>query len=172
MDKMTRILVMSDTHGLRQDDVTKIIQNEHCDYNIHCGDYGYSLDYMKQHFNYFVLGNNDQRQNDEQLAIKFEISGFKFYLLHGNQLYWHPYKNWIKNLFIEATKQDVDVLLFGHSHSYFVGTSKEHIIIANPGSVTMGRYGRQTYMIITIKNREINFEKHLGIVDKKDKKEN
>ena len=34
MEKITRILVMSDTHGLRQDEVTKIIENEHCDYNI------------------------------------------------------------------------------------------------------------------------------------------
>ena len=34
MEKITRILVMSDTHGLKQDEVTKIIENEHCDYNI------------------------------------------------------------------------------------------------------------------------------------------
>lgn len=163
MYKMTRILVMSDTHGLRQDEITKIIENEHCDYNIHCGDYGYSIDYMKQHFNYFVLGNNDNKQGDEQYTIKFEIAGFKFFLLHGNQLVWHPYKNWIKNLFVEASRQDVDVLLFGHSHSYFVGTGKEHTIIANPGSITMGRHSKPSYMIITIKNREINFEKRKGI---------
>lgn len=161
MEKITRILVMSDTHGLRQDEVTKIIENEHCDYNIHCGDYCYDLAYMHKYFNYFVLGNNDHKYADEQYTIKFEIAEFKFYLLHGNQLAWHPYKTWLKSLFIEANRQNVDVLLFGHSHSYFVGTNKEHIIIANPGSITMGRHGRSTYMIITIKNREINFEKRI-----------
>ncbi len=158
MVETKRILVMSDTHGLKQDDITKIIEKENCDYNIHCGDYLYDFDYMKEHFDYFVDGNNDVKHGYEYNSKTFTICGFKFFLFHGNQLFWHPYHAWIKHLFYEAHQQNVDVLLFGHSHTYLVQQDNQHIIIANPGSITMGRHGKSTYMIITIKNREINFE--------------
>ena len=73
MVETKRILVMSDTHGLKQDDITKIIAKENCDYNIHCGDYLYDFDYMKEHFDYFVDGNNDVKHGSEYNSKTFTI---------------------------------------------------------------------------------------------------
>ena len=154
---MITILVISDTHGKDLQKIEDIIHANKYDVTIHCGDHSYPLDKMKELFTYFVPGNNDI--NASQEIIKFKLDQYNFILMHGHQFVSHPHSHWIKRLFNYANKNDADVILFGHSHSYEVKINKDYKILCNPGSATQPRIGKPTYMVITINNHEIDFKK-------------
>jgi uncharacterized protein len=92
-----------------------------------------------------VQGNMDMPELKSLLPEKkkIEINDFNLGLVHG----WGPPKNLENRVF--KIFEDVDIILFGHSH---VPTSLtiEDVFIFNPGSVTMNRDGTGTYGILDL----------------------
>lgn len=152
---------MSDTHGQGTDKIREIIELNKFDLTVHCGDYLIEKHIMNDLFDYYVDGNNDSR-HDSKISKTFIFDDFKFVLLHGHVLKGiNPHFIWTKNLFALAKKEGADVVLFGHSHHYEVKYDHKYRVIANPGSLTFPRSGKGSYMIIEIKNRELNFVKKM-----------
>lgn len=156
---MKRILVMSDTHGINIELMKKVIDNEKCDLNVHCGDFLIDDDTMNSLFDYWVYGNNDEQALTDHNIVSFECEGFHFLLLHGHQAFAFSYDGWLKKLYEIGKEKKVDVLLFGHSHCYEETFYANKLFLANPGSLCKPRDYQASYMIITINNREINFIK-------------
>lgn len=154
---MKKIIIFSDTHG-DQKKLKSILDLEDYDYAIHAGDYECDLNFIKEHFDFHVGGNNDFDNNQKE--IFFEIENIKFYLQHGhlmgnyfqldNKSYMEPF---LKQL-------DVDIIIHGHTHINKVWNFGTKFII-NPGSLTYPRGGTKSSYILGIidSNKEkINFE--------------
>lgn len=144
-----KIGIISDTHGLLRDEVIYHLQK--CDYIIHGGDINNedTLDKISQMGNlYVVRGNNDKGKWAESLEedMYFTLGEFRFYLVHN--------KNAVpKNL------NDVDVIIFGHSHKYFC-EKIDDVLWLNPGSCGKRRFNLPVNMVIMkIKNKEVEIEK-------------
>lgn len=148
-----KLLIVSDTHGMNTNELINIIKQEKANVNIHAGDYMMSIDEMKKHFQYFVDGNNDCEYKNKQ---EFQIDKFKFLLVHGHEYFDFNYESWIKK---EREKQnDIDVIIFGHSHIPLIDTSSKPYFI-NPGSFSLPRGDKnKTYIIGNINNNEISFQ--------------
>lgn len=147
-DKL-KIGIISDTHGLLRDEVIYNLQN--CDYIIHGGDINNeeTLNKIREIGKlYVVRGNNDKGKWAESLDEEnyFTLGEVRFYLVHN--------KNEVpKNL------NNVDVIIFGHSHKYFCETIDD-ILWLNPGSCGKRRFNLPVNMVIMeIQNKEVRIEK-------------
>ena len=156
---MTRILVLSDTHGLSLRRVEDIIKREKCDITVHCGDYGYSPDVMDNMFTYYVDGNNDFNSVQERQIRTFKAENFNFLVMHGHQVPRIKYRDWLNGIHKFVSEKDADVVLFGHSHHFEIREYFDHKILVNPGSIALPDNMQATYLVITIDKGEIRFTK-------------
>ncbi len=154
---MTRIIVVSDSHGLRKE--LRMIREKHpeADAYLHCGDS--ELD--KNHLDGWVsvLGNMDFYVYPKELVI--DVNGVNVYMTHSHLI---DYRDRTKLVAKEAARRNCKIALFGHSHLYFC-EEIDGIICVNPGSL---RYNRDrslpSYAIIDIDSdqkvsvRRINLE--------------
>ncbi|PAK21696.1 hypothetical protein CJJ23_00990 [Mycoplasmopsis agassizii] len=132
---MTKILIVSDIHG-DDDDFEKIYAFEKPDYAISAGDHCLSQNFMIKYFNYFVDGNNDW-DNFNQQSLDFEIEGFKFHLEHGHRFSYQTLMSEEKMQMI-ANEHNYNFFITGHSHVQLkVKTNKGYAI--NPGSIRQKR---------------------------------
>jgi putative phosphoesterase len=77
-------------------------------------------------------------------------------LIHGHQYFGFNYENWIQK--VRNKTNDVDVIIFGHSHIPLIDISNKPFFI-NPGSFSLPRNSsKKTYIIATIENNKISFE--------------
>lgn len=154
---MTKIGVISDTHGLLRKEVIKHLQG--CDAILHAGDINKPeiLEELRQIAPlYVVRGNNDKGEWAEELPIclKFEIAHQHFFMAHQK-------KDVPKNL------EQVDWVITGHSHKY-LETHEGKVTWLNPGSCGKRRFGLEISMaIIEIENGQIVIHKLLLNPDEK-----
>ena len=133
---ITRVAVISDTHGLLRREVVAEIQG--CAHILHAGDIvkEMDLDELRLYgFIYAVRGNNDVWQDglrDLAGILRFEIAGVSFVMTHDR-------RDVPRNL------EGVQVVVTGHTHRY----SEEWIdgrLWLNPGSCGRARFGGDVTM--------------------------
>lgn len=151
---MSQVLIISDTHFLRKNELDRFISSfPQISAIIHCGDIylGYKPGDISRL--YLCKGNNDFV--DVPRICHFTIDNITFTVTHGHmQNYaYNPLK--FKNLLDEYP---ADVICFGHTHiPYFY--QDDDIIIINPGSLSLSRtYPRvNTYVLFDTSTRKVSF---------------
>ena len=130
-DQLTRVAVLSDTHGLLRREVVAEIQD--CTHIVHAGDIirESDLDELRLYGSiYAVRGNNDLWQEglrDLAGLLRFEIAGVHFLMTHDR-------RDVPRNL------DGVQAVICGHTHVY----REEWIdgrLWLNPGSCGRSRFG-------------------------------
>ncbi|QDP40778.1 metallophosphoesterase [Radiobacillus deserti] len=141
---MTKVLIMSDSHGLR-DELTILKQRHEQDVDvfIHCGDSELQSDASELSTFIKVAGNCDMdpRYPKEEVV---DIDDFTFLVVHGHL---HQVKASLMPLSYRAQEHHAQIACFGHTH--IAGAEKVgDILFINPGSILLPR-GRmeKTYAI-------------------------
>lgn len=155
-----KILIIADTHLTKTDAFTPIFPaGDRPDYLIHAGDYidAGILNHLKEEYNFIgVYGNNDDSDIVWQLPEK-EIVGFPPYkigIFHGHG----QGKSTIERTYEQFKTDDVDIVVFGHSHQPLICT-KDKILFLNPGSPTNKRKERWfSYIMLELLPEEIRAE--------------
>lgn len=125
---MTRVAILSDTHGLLRNEVLEEVKK--ADAIIHAGDI--NTEEIVQTLRdiaplYIVRGNNDKEwAEDLPVSQTITIDGVSLFIIHN-----------IKELPKDLPK--VDIIVYGHSHKYSCET-KEGICYLNPGSCGKRRF--------------------------------
>ena len=150
-----KLLIISDSHG-NNEIIEKIIKKEKPEIIIHAGDYCTNEEWMNTHITYYVDGNNDYHN---KRSLLFNIFNYKFYLLHSDELFSFnqiTYENRLINL---AKENQVDVLIFGHTHVPYIKDDIKPYLI-NPGSLSYPRQsnGNKAYVIALVSWNQIKFE--------------
>ena len=144
-DKMTRILVISDTHGNHKilEEVLKI--NQDCEFLIHLGDEPDDLEYhteLTENMQIFsVYGLYHRKWSEKNAAKRFNINGQDFMIAHAKQ-------------YLSIDEKDT-IYCYGHTHhKYFY--QDEAIVIFNPGHLKnkTDRGESAGYAIIEIGDRK------------------
>ena len=132
---MKKILVVSDSHG-HKSKIETLLETNNYDCVFFLGD---GLKDLPNSFNndfiFAVAGNCDLFFDEPKQRIVI-VDKVKFLLVHG-----HEYKvKWgIGALANEATKRNVNVVCFGHTHSKCI-ENIDGIVFTNPGSLANGSY--------------------------------
>ncbi|WP_163970154.1 metallophosphoesterase [Oceanobacillus halotolerans] len=152
---MTRVLIMSDSHGLTEE--VKTIKERHgLKHMIHCGDS--ELDMDRDELEGFVkVGGNcdiDARFPTEQ---KVTIDGITFFVVHGHL---HNVKSSLMSLSYRAEEEGAKIVCFGHTH--VAGAEKlGNQLLLNPGSIRLPRTRQEkTYIILeweSLENVKVTF---------------
>ena len=144
-----KILILSDSHLIN--DWTKL--KSKYDIVIHAGDHQMSKEWILYNTDYHVDGNNDWGDKNKNI---FEIEGIKFCLIHGDEHHIKNKNNWSDSLLELAKKENVNVLIYGHTH---IPSIKEvdNIIFINPGSISKPRFPSNniTYCEMNISDKKI-----------------
>ena len=148
MDENVKVGIISDTHGLLREEVKDILQD--CDYIIHGGDINKQvvIDELEKIAPLYVVRGNNDKEWAEHLPneLKFELAGIRFYMVHDKK-------------FIPKDLNDVEVIVFGHSHKYYEEV-KDNVLWLNPGSCGKRRFDQSISMaVMTIKSGEWEVEK-------------
>lgn len=153
---MTKILIVSDTHG----DPTWLNHFDFCkyDYIFHAGDHLMSQSDINAITPHYVDGNNDW---GGRRLCELEIGNYKFLIVHGDE-YITSYSlkgRWTESLERLAQEYHANVLIFGHTHIPFIHKT-EDLLVLNPGSMSHSRHnGKKCYLELEISdNNEINIQ--------------
>lgn len=156
---MVKLLVLSDTHG----DTTlaeKVLKmNSDVDIVIHLGDYYRDIDKLQMlrpnvRFEY-VYGNSDFMVGDAPVEKLLEIEGQRILLTHGHR---YSVKWGIEKLRDKACNENIQLLLFGHTHIPQVTYGPGYILL-NPGSISEPRGSDdESYAFVIIDNEKIDVQ--------------
>ena len=147
-----KILVLSDTHG-KINFAVDMIKKQNPDMIIHLGDLVRDAEDLLTVFKDIkmenVAGNNDFyiKMPSEKIII---IQNKKILLTHGHN---YKIKHGLDDLIIKGQKEEVDIVLFGHTHRTYESI-ENNILYFNPGSLTLP-YEKPSYGLIEIKNNKI-----------------
>lgn len=155
-----KALVISDTHVKRKEDIDELREIlepyvNSVDIIIHAGDSvtEYLVDYLRSlKPTRIVSGNMDMGEVARMLPEKeiFDFGRFRIGLTHG----WGP-SSGLKERVLGLFKSDnVDAVIFGHSHQPFLG-KRDGILILNPGSPTDTRFADRNTIAILEGNAEL-----------------
>ncbi|MEG0367535.1 MAG: metallophosphoesterase [Coprobacillus sp.] len=151
---MSRILIISDTHFLRKNELESFFkQFNDIDSIIHCGDI--YVNYQDNDFkNFYICKGNNDFGNIPKIQ-NFIIDNIRFTTIHGNQNYYAYEPLELKDLLEEYP---ADIICFGHSHVPFLHKEKGLMII-NPGSLALARsFPRiNSYAILDTQTKDIHF---------------
>lgn len=145
---MTKVLIVSDSHGLRSELLELKKRHEDIDFFIHCGDS--ELPYQEkelEHFHVAVGGNCDFDASLEKEVVK-ELGGLRFLVVHGHL---HSVKSSLMKLSLRAEEVNAKVVCFGHTHMLGAEMVRGKLFI-NPGSLLLPRGRKEkTYCLLEIK---------------------
>ncbi|WP_455538071.1 metallophosphoesterase family protein [Terrisporobacter sp.] len=148
-----KIGIISDTHGDMKSIEKAIPYLEKCNLIIHAGDYIDDAEYIHYATDVevkCVKGNCDSYNSDGNYELTFSVENRKFFLCHGH---YHNVKIDVNSLYKFAKDNDIDVVVFGHTH---VPTYKviDNIIFINPGSLSYPREkSDKSFGILTIEDK-------------------
>lgn len=131
---MKTILIFSDSHG-STNDMHRIVQAGQWDMVFHLGDCYDDMLELKECYDipiYGVPGNVDLVK--AQGILSLEVEGFNICLCHGDQFSVKSSLDYIRQY---ATKAQVDIILFGHSHIAYM--EENDYLLMNPGSIKFPR---------------------------------
>lgn len=147
-----KMIVLSDSHGLKTP--LNYIRNTYADADciIHCGDICLPKEYAKGFI--IVAGNCDNPEWYPSGEI-LQFEGHRILVLHGHILFPSSFAN-LEAIARCAKRNDCDIAFFGHSHIY-CDEVVNGVHLFNPGSISMNRDGTDPcYMEVTL---EKNFVK-------------
>lgn len=125
---MHKIGIISDTHGLLRPEVIEALKG--CEAILHGGDINNCR--ILEELNgiaptYAVRGNNDKEwAKDLPETILIELCKVRFFMVHNKK-------------YIPKNLQDIDIIVYGHSHKYEEKNEKG-VLILNPGSCGPRRF--------------------------------
>ena len=145
---MTRVAVLSDTHGLLRPEVIQTITG--CDAIIHGGDINSQqiLDQLSALAPLYVVRGNNDKEWAEHLpeSITVQIEDCAIFVVHNKK-------------FIPSELHGIDAVIFGHSHKYAEQMIDGRLWL-NPGSCGKRRFDQEiTLAILTINGKELSVEK-------------
>lgn len=145
-----RVLVISDTHGVKKN-LDRVLELEH-PYGqvIHLGDIEGDEDYLKSAAGCpvaAVRGNNDYFSQLPQEQV-IEVAGKRIFITHGH--YYYVVAG-LEHLIREAQGRGVDMVMFGHIHRPVI-RQEGTLSVINPGSLSYPRQEgrRPSYIIMEI----------------------
>ena len=146
---MRRILLCSDIHGCVWNYAQAIAEAGRIDAIMIAGDVGARIsDLMAMTPNipvYAVAGNNDMFQTHLPKWKVVTEGRHRIFMAHGHM---HGVYMNLDMLEKDAGKNDCDIVVFGHTHRYFM-SERNGILFLNPGALKgMARYSVRTYMIL------------------------
>lgn len=162
---MTKILVLSDSHGRSGKVKQMIAAHKDADGIIYLGDGEKDLESAlaangfvsgagetfkseeREIFLYQVRGNCDRLSTEEVTLIR-EIAGIQFYITHGFE---QRVKFGLEKLAAFAKEAGCSIALFGHTHGVH-HSELNGVTLFNPGSAANGSYG-----VITIDGEAVRF---------------
>jgi uncharacterized protein len=148
---MTKVLIVSDSHGWK--DELQYLKHKHSsvDVLIHCGDSELMADDDAINGFVTVRGNCDYEKEFSEDAV-VEVADRKIFVTHGHH---YNVKSSLMSLGYRAKEVNANIVCFGHSH--LLGFEMvDGILFINPGSIRLprGRHER-TYVILEIKDHHI-----------------
>lgn len=152
-----KILIISDTHGniIRAKEVIEKMKDE-IDIVFHLGDthndaVNLSLYFRNINFE-SIYGNCDYFYSNESVDKLLEYHGKRFLLTHGHR---DQVKYSLKKLHKRAVKDNLDMILFGHTHMANKIICDNYTLL-NPGSIAYPRDNKsESYAIIDIEKGDI-----------------
>lgn len=151
---MSKVLIVSDSHGLTEELNELKRRHETVETFIHCGDSELSKNDEAVDRFVVVRGNCDyesQFKNDEII----DVHGTTFLVTHGHL---YNVKSTLMNLKYKAEEVDAHIVCFGHSHLLGVEKIGDQLFI-NPGSLRLPRGRRErTYVVLDFKEHEVYFQ--------------
>ncbi len=152
-----KLLILSDSHGFN-DLIEKVLKKEEGEYDFACfaGDHCTEISYMKQHFHWFVDGNNDYGYKNVQA---FTIEDVKFVLVHSQHQFSFDKNKYFLELRKFGKEHKANVVIYGHTHYQDIDETNVPILV-NPGSIALPRGPEKigSYIIATINNDRISFK--------------
>lgn len=151
---MKKIGLISDTHGLLREEAIESLKE--CDLIIHAGDVG-KIEVLEELKNILkvvaVKGNCDKDKSLKNLPFSqiININNTKVYVIHD-----------IKTIDIDLKREDINIVIYGHSHKYDK-YEKSGILYINPGGAGRKRFKLPT--TIAILNIESYAEYHVEFIN-------
>lgn len=153
-----KIGVISDTHGSIGRTKEALNNIKDLDLVIHLGDYvkdARELEKLLDIEIIYVRGNCDFLDSDVEDEKILEIENKKILITHGHR---YDVKDGVSKIFYKGKEENVDIVLFGHSHMS-TKVESEGIILLNPGSATEPRNGSKASIgLINLKKSIIETE--------------
>ncbi len=145
---MKTVLVISDTHGRKEnlDALSRLM--EESDYIVHLGDGRADMREIEEKYpekTYVLKGNCDLCGGLREAEI--EIEGVKIFACHGDL---YRVKSETYTLLREAKERGADVALYGHTHNAEI-TESDGVTLVCPGTMKFPLYrgGTYAYLVIT-----------------------
>ena len=150
---MKKVLIVSDSHGLK--DELLLLKRKHTDVDkfLHCGDSELSPQNEALKGFEVVQGNCDFEDFPKDKIVS--INNYRFYMTHGHL---YSVKQTLMKLMYRAEEVNGQIICFGHSHILGAEVVRNKLFI-NPGSIRfpVGRKER-TYVILTLEEENILFQ--------------
>lgn len=146
-----KIIVMSDNHGMLRNPGNILRQHPDAEIVVHCGDSQESIGDLEADYPDFryikVRGNCDFDYSLPDYEI-FTAEGVRFFATHGHK---YNVKFGLSRLMYAAEENDIQVVLFGHTHSP-MNEYIDGVYYINPGAVS-GYRG--SYALIEVKDGQV-----------------
>ena len=155
---MKRFLVMSDTHGNRNNITRALLKFADVDAIIHLGDYVRDAEYVGQLTDkkvYSVRGNCDISSTAKS-EIVIRAGDKRILAVHGHK---QGVKMSLLRLGLYAQEKEVDAALFGHTHIP-CERLQSGVLLYNPGSLGEPRGRKPTVGIITVDGGKLRIDTH------------
>lgn len=155
-----KIGIISDTHIDKNFDRLNDFLSKHMkhiDMIIHAGDYktGKVINTLRKFKKFTGVWGNVDDNNIKQLVSEkeiIEINNYKIGIFHGHG----TKKTTIDRAYDAFNGNDVDIIIFGHSHQPLIRT-KNDVLLLNPGSPTSKRKERWfSYIILELDDDSIS----------------
>ena len=147
-----KILVLSDSHG-NVDNMARAVEKEQPRMILHLGDCWSDAERLRRRFPSIpmeqVPGNCDYRSIEPAERLLF-IEDKRVMICHGHTL---GVKQSMLRAGYKAEEENLDLLLFGHTHRPMVDMRGKTLFI-NPGSI--GDYFHPFYAVVTIENGKVD----------------
>jgi len=145
---MKKILILSDTHGVKIRMSAAVRRFPDVDMIMHLGDYSRDADYIRKITETEVCnvrGNCDLGSMAED-ELLLSVEGVNILMVHGHK---QNVKSSLLGLALYAQEREADAALFGHTH---IPTEQYHsnVLLYNPGSLGEPRGMRPTVGLMTV----------------------
>lgn len=151
-----KVVIVSDSHG----DVSFLRDNidliKDADCLIHLGDYDRDVEEIRDFLpirTIAVRGNNEFFSDQPYEKVVY-LEGFKFFLTHGHKYGVYGGLHYLRD---KALELEADFALFGHTHEYC--EIDDDVIIINPGSCSLPRDGKKSFVILELDDLEVKVKR-------------
>ncbi len=148
------ILVISDTHGRVSEIENAIEAHPEIKHIFFLGDCVRDMEdilFIYSDKTYHIVEGNCDGYTEYKTADTVELFGKRILFTHGHTF---SVKLGLERLYAEAERQNVDLVLFGHTHSAITEYADGRYFV-NPGSLYSGASGFRSYAIVDITERGI-----------------